>query len=83
MLPNAEGDFIEQKVEFAKLPRQCFYYRKRRHLAYNCPKRNDKMGGKCHCEHCKQDGHEVDNCQEKLASDCMVVMAQGETREDQ
>ena len=24
MLPNEEGDFIEQKVDFAGLPRQCF-----------------------------------------------------------
>ena len=83
-LPNEEGDFIEQKVEFAGLPGQCFYCRQMGHLAKNCPRRNIKLGEKKRCcEYCKQEGHEADKCQEKLASDCMGVRAQGETSDTQ
>ena len=46
MLPNEEGDFIEQKVVFAGLPGQCFYCRQMGHLAKSCPRRNVKLGEK-------------------------------------
>ena len=35
------------------------------------------------CEYCKQEGHGVDNCQEKLTSNCMGLQAQGETGDNQ
>ena len=40
-------------------------------------------GKKRSCEYCKQEGHEVDSCQEKLASYCMGEKAQGEIGDDQ
>ena len=53
------------------------------HLDKNYARRNAKLGDKKRCcEYCKQEGHEVENFQEKLASDCMGVRAQGETRDD-
>ena len=56
---------------------QFFYCWQMGHLARNCPRKNARLEGKC-----KQDRYEVDNCQEKLALDCMGVRAEGETRED-
>jgi hypothetical protein len=37
LLPNGEGESIEQRVKFSGLPGQCFYCRNMGHLAKDCP----------------------------------------------
>ena len=72
ILPNSEGEYIEQKVEFAGIPGQCFYCRQMGHLAKDCPRRKVKSNEeKRRCDYCKKHGHEVDNCQEKVTTECM------------
>ena len=72
LLPNGEGESIEQRVEFSALPGQCFYCRNMGHLAKDCPRKTNKREDQHQrCEFCKKEGHVAENCQAKVSSEGM------------
>ena len=83
ILPNGEGPSIEQKIEFAGLPGQCFYCRQMGHLSKDYSKRRNKARGERRwCTYCEQEGHDIDKCLKKLDNETLVARKQTEKGKD-